>query len=104
VIVAQLLVGFVAQSVKITVDTVTQQQVADDFRGRVFAGYDAAVNAMLVVAAVLTATVLPSDGHSPASLIVLACGYAALALGYGSAAHVAARGQLSASAYVPSPD
>jgi MFS family permease len=86
-----LVLGFVAQAVKISVDTLTQQQVDDDFRGRVFAGYDAAFNVMLVIAAVLTATVLPADGHSPASVVVLAAGYAVLAVGYGSAARVAAR-------------
>lgn len=90
-LVGVLALGFVAQAVKISVDTLTQQQVDDDFRGRIFAGYDAAFNVMLVIAAVLTATVLPADGHAPASVVVLAAGYAVLALAYGSAARVAAR-------------
>jgi hypothetical protein len=80
-----LVLAFVAQGVKISVDTVVQWQVEDDFRGRVFALYDALFNVMLVLAAVLTATVLPDDGRSGVSVVVLAAGYLALALAYGSA-------------------
>lgn len=79
-----LVLAFVAQGVKISVDTLIQQQVDDDFRGRVFALYDALFNVMLVLAAVLTATVLPDDGHSPLSVVVLAVGYLVLALAYGA--------------------
>jgi hypothetical protein len=98
-LVGVLALAFVAQAVKISVDTLTQQYVDDDFRGRVFAGYDAAFNVMLVIAAVLTATVLPADGHSPASVVVLAAGYAVLAVGYGSAARIAARRYAPTAAY-----
>ncbi len=82
VLLAALLLGFVAQGVKISVDTLVQQQVDDLFRGRVFALYDALFNVTLVVAAVLTATVLPEDGRSPVSVIVIAIGYAVTAFGY----------------------
>jgi MFS family permease len=93
VLLAVLLLAFVAQSAKISIDTLVQQQVEDDFRGRVFAGYDAAFNVMLVVAAVLTATALPADGRSPASVLALGAGYLVLAAGYGSAARLAGRRQ-----------
>lgn len=82
VLVAALLLGLVAQGVKISVDTLVQQQVDDEFRGRVFALYDALFNVTLVVAAVLTATVLPEDGRSPVSVLVIAIGYALTAFGY----------------------
>jgi hypothetical protein len=95
-VVGAMLLAFVAQSVKISVDTLVQQQVDDDFRGRIFAGYDAAFNIMLVIAAALTATVLPPDGHAPGSVLVLAAGYAVLAVGYASAARIAGRRQVPA--------
>jgi MFS family permease len=86
-----LMLGFVAQSVKINVDTLVQQQVDDDFRGRVFAVYDAVFNVMLVLAALLTATMLPDDGHAPLSVLLLAGGYLLLAAGYAVAADAARR-------------
>ena len=63
-ILAALPLGFVAQGVKITVDTLVQQQVTDEFRGRVFSLYDTLVNVSIVAAAVLTAAALPESGHS----------------------------------------
>jgi hypothetical protein len=74
-LVAALPLGFVAQGVKITVDTLVQQQVTDDFRGRVFSLYDTLVNISLVVGAVLTAAALPESGHSPAAVVVISVGY-----------------------------
>lgn len=80
---AALLLAFAAQAIKISVDTLVQQYVADEFRGRVFALYDTLFNVTLVVAAVLTATVLPADGHSPVAVVVIAVGYLLAAAGYG---------------------
>jgi len=77
-----LLLGFASQSAKISVDTLVQQGIADRFRGRVFALYDMLFNLALVVAAVLTALVLPADGHSPAAVIALGVAWLALAAGY----------------------
>ena len=73
---AALLLGFIAQGVKISVDTLLQLHVEDEYRGRVFALYDTLFNIALVTAAVLTALVLPADGHSPASVAVIAAAYA----------------------------
>jgi MFS transporter len=81
-LVAALVLGFAAQGIKISVDTLVQLYIDDAFRGRVFALYDTMFNVALVVAAVLTAMVLPADGHSPASVIVIAAAYAATALVY----------------------
>ena len=51
-----------------------QRTVADEFRGRVFALYDTLFNLALVVAAVLTALVLPDNGRAPVSVVVLGVG------------------------------
>lgn len=79
---AAVILGFVAQAIKISVDTLVQVYVTDEFRGRVFSFYDTLFNVALVVAAVLTATVLPEDGYSPASVVVIAVTYAVTAAGY----------------------
>jgi MFS family permease len=81
-LVAALLLGFVAQGIKICVDTIVQRDVDDAFRGRVFAVYDMLFNVTLVIAAVLTSAVLPADGHSPASVVAIAGAYALTAAGY----------------------
>ncbi len=74
-VLSALLLGFTSQAVKISVDTLIQHHVVDAFRGRVFAIYDTLFNIALVLAAVLTAAVLPEDGHSPASVVALAVGW-----------------------------
>lgn len=70
-----LLLGFAAQGIKIAVDTLVQQQIGDAYRGRVFSIYDTLFNVTLVIAAALTATVLPENGHAPVSVVVIAVGY-----------------------------
>jgi MFS family permease len=79
---AALFLGFTSQAVKISVDTLIQHHVVDAFRGRVFAIYDTLFNIALVLAAVLTAAVLPEDGHSPAAVIAVAVGWAVTAAVY----------------------
>jgi hypothetical protein len=81
-IVAGVLLGFVAQGIKICVDTVVQVEIADDHRGRVIAFYDALFNVALVLAAVITAVALPDDGHSPTAVVIIALTYLATAAGY----------------------
>jgi hypothetical protein len=78
-VVGALLLGFASQSIKISVDTLIQHHVADAYRGRVFAMYDMLFNITLVVAALLTAAVLPESGHSPAAIIGIAAGWAVTA-------------------------
>ncbi len=56
--------GFVAQAVKICVDTTLQETVEDDFRGRVFSVYDTLFNVTFVAALVVGAFVLPPSGIS----------------------------------------
>jgi MFS family permease len=81
-LVAALLLGFCAQAIKISVDTLVQRDIPDAYRGRVFAIYDTLFNVTLVAAAVITAVALPQDGHSPTSVILIAAGYLTAAVGY----------------------
>jgi MFS family permease len=79
---ASLLAGFVAQAVKICVDTTLQESVEDDFRGRVFSVYDTLFNVTYVVALVVAAFLLPPSGRSPAALVAVAALYLLSALAY----------------------
>ena len=79
---AAFALGFVAQGVKISVDTTLQRGVADEFRGRVFALYDTLYNLMFVGAAVVTALLLPADGRSPISIVIIAVAYLGDSLWY----------------------
>jgi len=75
--------GVVSQGVKLSVDVILQETVADAYRGRVFAVYDMLFNAAFVAAAALAAVAVPPDGRSPAMLAVIVVAYAAGALAYG---------------------
>jgi MFS family permease len=77
-----LLLGFAAQGIKISVDTLVQYQVDDEYRGRVFALYDMLFNVALVLAAGLTAAALPADGHAAVAFAAIAVIYVLVALAY----------------------
>ena len=79
---AALLLAFTSQCIKISVDTVIQRDTPDAFRGRIFALYDMLFNVALVLAATLTAVVLPEDGRSAASVLVLAAAWTVAAVAY----------------------
>ena len=74
--------AFVAQGVKICVDTVLQRTVEEGFRGRVFTVYDTLFNVAFVAAAVVTALTLPESGRAPVSIVALAATYAVVGGGY----------------------
>jgi MFS family permease len=82
---AALLLGFVAQASKICVDTIVQETVEDDFRGRVFSVYDTLFNVSFVAAAIVGAFALPISGRSYPILGLIAGGYALTAVLYGTA-------------------
>lgn len=84
VLVASYAVGLAAQGLKICVDTFVQRDVDDAFRGRVFSLYDVLFNVAFVAAAVSAVVVLPDDGRSPTTLVVVALGHLALAAAYGA--------------------
>jgi MFS family permease len=79
---AALVLAVVAQGSKISVDTLVQESVEDEFRGRVFSFYDTIFNVMFVAAAAVGAFVLPPSGKSYAVVGVIAAGYAVTAAGY----------------------
>jgi hypothetical protein len=82
IVVAGLVLGFVAQAVKICVDTTLQEWVADDFRGRVFSVYDTLFNVTFVAALLTGAFVLPPSGISYPMLAAVATSYVLAALAY----------------------
>jgi hypothetical protein len=90
-VVAGLVLGFVAQGVKICVDATLQRSADDDFRGRVFSVYDTLVNVAYVAALVTGALLLPASGRSVPALLVVAALYGLTAAGYARAtrAHAA---------------
>ncbi|GAA2806214.1 MFS transporter [Kitasatospora sp. CM 4170] len=81
-LIAALLLGVVTQGTKICADTVVQESVEDDFRGRVFAIYDVLFNVAFVAAALVTALVLPLSGRSVAVVAGVALVYALAAVLY----------------------
>ncbi|MEI6649385.1 MAG: MFS transporter [Actinomycetes bacterium] len=63
-IIAAFFVGLTGQAIKVTNDALVQSKIQDEFRGRVFAFYDVAVNGAIVAGAVVAAVVLPHTGKS----------------------------------------
>jgi MFS family permease len=82
IVLASLALGFVAQGVKICVDTTLQEWVEDDYRGRVFSVYDTLFNVTFVTALLVAAFVLPPSGVSYALLTAVAAGYLVAAVLY----------------------
>ncbi len=81
---AGLGLGFAGQASKICVDTLLQESVHDDFRGRVFSFYDTLFNVSFVGAAAFAAFAVPDDGRSLAVVALVCTGFALDALVYGS--------------------
>jgi MFS family permease len=77
-------VGFAAQSVKVSVDSVLQAAVPDSYRGRTFSLYDVVFNTFFVLAAVVSAFVMPQSGRAPLFMVATAAVYAAAAWFYWS--------------------
>jgi MFS family permease len=74
--------GVVAQGLAICVTTILQQQMEDDFRGRVFSVYDMLFNVTFVIGAALSAAFMPDSGRSVPMLLVVGCGYLVAAVGF----------------------
>jgi MFS family permease len=81
-LVAGLVLGFLQQAIKICVDTTVQEQVDDDFRGRVFSFYDTLFNVSFVASAALAAAFLPADGVSRTAIVGVAAGYLVTAVAF----------------------
>jgi hypothetical protein len=82
VVLVGLLLGFVAQGVKICVDTTLQETVEDDYRGRVFSVYDTLFNVTFVLALLVGAVTLPASGVSMPVPVAVAVGYLLAAVTY----------------------
>ena len=74
-IVCAFFVGLCGQGMKVTNDALVQSKIEDEFRGRVFAFYDVAVNAGIVTSAIIAAVVLPKNGNSIWLPILIAGAY-----------------------------
>jgi MFS family permease len=75
--------GFAGQASKICVDTLLQESIEDDFRGRVFSFYDALFNVSFVSAAAAAAVIVPDDGRSLGVVALCTAGFGLTALLYG---------------------
>jgi MFS family permease len=81
-----LIIGFclnlVGQGVAICATTILQEDVDDDYRGRVFSFYDMMFNITFVAGAALSAAFMPVTGRSAAIIGLVAVGYAVTAAVY----------------------
>ncbi len=84
---ASFVFGLASQGSKICVDTIVQEVVDDDFRGRVFSFYDTLFNLTFVAAATTAAFALPPSGKSYPVLVGIAVGYLLAAALYALAVH-----------------
>jgi MFS family permease len=75
ILIAAFLCGILAQAIKINVDTFVQAHVDDDYKGRVFVIYDMIFNMALVLAAVISMGILPSNGKSVPVLVGISVCY-----------------------------
>ncbi|WP_049560262.1 MFS transporter [Nonomuraea sp. SBT364] len=80
--VAGFVLGVAGQSVKICADTTVQRDIADAYLGRAFSVYDMLFNGMYVLAAALSAAILPANGKSYPAVAIIVAGYLASALAY----------------------
>jgi len=74
-IASAFLVGLCGQGIKVTNDALVQSKITDEYRGRVFAFYDVAVNAGIVTGAIGAALVLPDNGVTAVLPITVAIFY-----------------------------
>ncbi len=74
--------GVVAQGIAISTTTILQQELSDEFRGRVFSINDMLYNVTFVLGAAVSALFMPVTGHSVVMVLVVGCGYLLAAVGY----------------------
>jgi hypothetical protein len=82
-LIVALALGVTAQGVKICVDTIVQQEVDDEYLGRVFSLYDMLFNTAYVVGPAIAAAFMPTNGKSYPLVIAVAVGYLLAAAAYG---------------------
>ena len=74
--------GFGMHASKVCVDTIVQETVEDDFRGRAFAIYDAGSNTCFAVMAVIGAFTLTLSGRSTTTIAAMSAAYLLIAATY----------------------
>ncbi|HVT63888.1 MAG TPA: MFS transporter [Mycobacteriales bacterium] len=77
-----LVLGFGIHASKVCVDTIVQETVEDDYRGRAFAIYDAGSNACFAAMAVVGAYTLPLSGRSTTTVVAMSAAYLLIAASY----------------------
>ena len=82
-LIVSFLVGAFGQAMKVTADALIQQSIADEYRGRVFAFYDVAVNLCIVTGALLAAIWVDDSGRSVVIPIAIPVGYLVMAAVFG---------------------
>ncbi len=75
-------VSLAGQDVAIAAVTILQEEMADSFRGRVFAFYDIAYSAALAAGAIVVALFLPANGKSYVAIAAIGACYLLAAAGY----------------------
>jgi MFS family permease len=90
-LVSAVVLGFAMQATKVCADTIVQEQVDDDYRGRAFAIYDAGSNICFAAAAVVGAFTLPLSGRSTTALVAMSMTYVLLAAMYAASSRWPAR-------------
>jgi MFS family permease len=71
-----------SQGVAICATTILQEDVADAYRGRMFAFYDVMFNVTIAAGALISVGFMPRTGRSPVIMGVVAAAYAVVAAGY----------------------
>lgn len=79
-IITAFITGLFGQSLKVTNDALVQVKISDEYRGRVFAVYDVLVNGSIVSCSILAALLLPQSGDSWLVPLLIAIGYALVAI------------------------
>ncbi len=74
-ILSAFFVGLFGQALKVTNDALVQSKIQDEYRGRIFAFYDVAVNAAIMIGALIAAAILPKSGNSHALPLCIAGAY-----------------------------
>ena len=72
---AAFFAGGFGQCVKVTNDALVQSKIKDEYRGRIFAFYDVAVNGGIILGALAAALLLPTSGKSVLVTVLISAMY-----------------------------
>jgi MFS family permease len=69
------LTALCGQNLKVTNDALVQSKISDEYRGRVFSVYDVVVNAAIIIGALGSALLLPTDGDTAVVPLIVCITY-----------------------------